>query len=143
MHDCFSAAGVSRLSNILEEMTGKRPNIFFRTCWLVIAPVLITVILIFSIIQFKPARYEDYVFPPWAQGIGWVITMASIFWIPVAAFHTLWILPGSFMQRLKLSIIPNALNGMSKMPYEEKGESHGEPVINAISSNIHLGHVMS
>ncbi|TWW74362.1 Sodium- and chloride-dependent GABA transporter ine [Takifugu flavidus] len=37
-----SIYGVSRLSNILEEMTGKRPNIFFRTCWLVIAPVLIT-----------------------------------------------------------------------------------------------------
>ncbi|TNN64984.1 Sodium- and chloride-dependent GABA transporter 1 [Liparis tanakae] len=56
------------------------------------------VILIFSIIQFKPARYEDYVFPPWAQGVGWVIAMGSIIWIPLGAVHTLWVLPGSFMQ---------------------------------------------
>uniref|UniRef100_A0A674NT74 Transporter n=1 Tax=Takifugu rubripes TaxID=31033 RepID=A0A674NT74_TAKRU len=94
--------GVKQLSSNLEEMTGKRPNVFFRACWLVIAPPLITVILIFSIIQFKPARYEDYVFPPWAQGIGWVIAMASIIWIPLAAFHTLWLLPGSFMQVIYL-----------------------------------------
>lgn len=56
------------------------------------------VILIFSIIQFKPARYEDYVFPPWAQGVGWVIALASIIWIPLGAIHTLWVLPGSFRQ---------------------------------------------
>uniref|UniRef100_H3BX90 Transporter n=1 Tax=Tetraodon nigroviridis TaxID=99883 RepID=H3BX90_TETNG len=113
--------GVKRLSSNLEEMTGMRPNIFFRACWLVIAPVLITVILVFSIIQFKPARYEGYVFPPWAQGVGWVIAMASIIWIPLAAFHTLWILPGSFVQKLKLSVTPYALNEKSNMPYYERG----------------------
>lgn len=59
---------------------------------------LLQVILIFSVIQFKPARYEDYVFPPWAQGVGWVIAMASIIWIPLGAIHTLWVLPGSLMQ---------------------------------------------
>lgn len=59
---------------------------------------LLQVILIFSIIQFKPARYENYVFPPWAQGVGWVIAMASIIWIPLGAIHTLWVLPGSLMQ---------------------------------------------
>lgn len=56
------------------------------------------VILIFSIIQFKPARYENYIFPPWAQGVGWVIALASIIWIPLGTIHTLWVLPGSLMQ---------------------------------------------
>lgn len=60
--------------------------------------ILLQVILIFSIIQFKPARYENYVFPPWGQGVGWVIAMASIIWIPLCAVHTLWVLPGSFLQ---------------------------------------------
>ncbi|KAI3373463.1 hypothetical protein L3Q82_022069, partial [Scortum barcoo] len=90
--------GVTRLSDNLQEMTGNRANIFFRLCWLIVAPGLITVILIFSIIQFKPACYEDYVFPPWAQRVGWVIALASIIWIPLGAIHTLWVLPGSFMQ---------------------------------------------
>ncbi|KAL0194205.1 hypothetical protein M9458_012501, partial [Cirrhinus mrigala] len=56
------------------------------------------VILVFSVIQFKPARYEDYVYPPWAQGVGWLIALASIIWIPIAAVHTLWVLPGSFTE---------------------------------------------
>uniref|UniRef100_A0A3Q3W523 Transporter n=1 Tax=Mola mola TaxID=94237 RepID=A0A3Q3W523_MOLML len=103
---CWSY-GANRLSDNLEEMTGKRANIFFRLCWLIVAPVfkcffLLQVILIFSIIQFKPARYEDYVFPPWAQGVGWVIAMASIIWIPLGSIHTLWVLPGSFMQKYRL-----------------------------------------
>ncbi|XP_019750842.1 sodium- and chloride-dependent GABA transporter ine [Hippocampus comes] len=130
--------GVNRLSDNLEEMTGKRPSIFFRLCWQIIAPFLITVILIFSIIQFKPARYEGYVFPPWAQGLGWVIALASIIWIPLATIHTLWVLPGSFVQKLKLSITPYALNEKSKMPYYERGGSDRNPTVTAICNSIRL-----
>ncbi|XP_028277145.1 sodium- and chloride-dependent GABA transporter 1 isoform X3 [Parambassis ranga] len=133
---CWSY-GVKRLSANLEEMTGKKANIFFRLCWLIVDPVLITAILIFSIIQFKPARYENYVFPSWAQGVGWVIALASIIWIPLGAIHTLWVLPGSFMQKLKLSITPYALNEKSKMPYYERG-GIGYPDIAVISTSISL-----
>lgn len=51
-------AGVTRLSNNLEEMTGKRANIFFRLCWQVVAPVLITVsqqVTCFIVNQIKNA----------------------------------------------------------------------------------------
>uniref|UniRef100_A0A3P8Z253 Transporter n=1 Tax=Esox lucius TaxID=8010 RepID=A0A3P8Z253_ESOLU len=90
--------GVRRLSANVKEMGGNRPNIFFTVCWMFVSPLLITVILVFTIIQFKPARYEEYVYPPWAQGVGWVIAMASIIWIPLGALHTLWVLPGSFTE---------------------------------------------
>ncbi|XP_030601843.1 sodium- and chloride-dependent GABA transporter ine-like [Archocentrus centrarchus] len=125
--------GVKRLSANLEEMNGNKANIFFRLCWLIVAPVLITVILIFSIIQFKPARYEQYVFPPWAQGVGWIIALASIIWIPLGAIHTLWVLPGSIVEKLKLSLTPYALNEKSKMPYYERGGPEGNPDIAVIS----------
>uniref|UniRef100_A0A1A7ZEZ5 Uncharacterized protein n=1 Tax=Nothobranchius furzeri TaxID=105023 RepID=A0A1A7ZEZ5_NOTFU len=134
---CWSY-GVKRLTSNLEEMTGSKPNIFFRFCWLVVDPVLITVILIFSIIQFKPARYEDYVFPPWAQGVGWIIALASIIWIPLGTIHTLWVLPGSFMQRLKLSITPFTLNDKSKTPYYERGGAVEQPSIAVTTSNTSL-----
>ncbi|XP_020505635.1 sodium- and chloride-dependent GABA transporter ine [Labrus bergylta] len=128
--------GVNRLSSNLKEMTGQGANIFFMGCWLIVAPVLITVLLIFSVIQFKPARYEDIVFPPWAQGVGWFIAMASIIWIPLGAIHTLWVLPGSLMQKLKLSITPYALNEKQKMPYYERGGIIANPGLSIISSNI-------
>ncbi|XP_054610390.1 sodium- and chloride-dependent GABA transporter ine [Dunckerocampus dactyliophorus] len=130
--------GVSRLSDNLEEMTGNRANVFFRLCWQIVAPSLITVILIFSVIQFKPARYEDYVFPPWAQGVGWVVAMGSIIWIPLASVHTLWVLPGSFVQKLKLSIRPYSLSETSKMPYYERGGGDRYPVVSVISTSIRL-----
>ncbi|XP_043997312.1 sodium- and chloride-dependent GABA transporter ine [Gambusia affinis] len=131
---CWSY-GVKRLSSNMEEMTGRKPNIFFRFCWLVVDPVLITVILIFSILQFKPARYGDYVFPPWAQGVGWVIALGSIIWIPLGAVHTLWVLPGSLMKKLKLSITPYALNA-TKGLYNERGGGAGEPDISVISTSL-------
>lgn len=134
---CWSY-GVTRLSANVKEMNGTRPNIFFRVCWLIVAPVLITVILVFSIIQFKPARYEHYVFPSWAQGVGWVIALASIIWIPLGAIHTLWLLPGTLLQKLKLSVTPFALNGKSKMAYYERGGPDGYPGIAVISSNTVL-----
>ncbi|XP_026037795.1 sodium- and chloride-dependent GABA transporter ine isoform X1 [Astatotilapia calliptera] len=130
--------GVKRLSANLEEMNGHKANIFFRLCWLIVAPVLITVILIFSIIQFKPARYGEYVFPPWGQGVGWIIALASIIWIPLGAIHTLWVLPGSIMEKLKLSLTPYALNEKSNMPYYERGGPGGNPPIAVISPSFDL-----
>ncbi|XP_022521552.2 sodium- and chloride-dependent GABA transporter ine [Astyanax mexicanus] len=133
--------GVKRLSSNLEEMTGKKPNIFFRVCWMVICPVLITIILVFSVIQFRPARYESYVYPDWAQGIGWIIAMASIIWIPLAALHTLWVLPGSFTEKLRKSIRPFALDEAALSPYYlQKRDGLGEviPNVAVISSIIPL-----
>lgn len=105
--------GVSRLSDCLIEMTGKGPSIFFKVCWWFICPVLLGVILVSSVIQFEPARYEKYVYPAWAQGVGWVIALLSIIWIPVAALHTLWSLPGSLSERIHRSLTPF---GMEKVP---------------------------
>ncbi|MGH0167777.1 UNVERIFIED_CONTAM: hypothetical protein FKN15_053669 [Acipenser sinensis] len=68
------------------------------TAFLLGIPHVMQIILVFTVLQFKPARYEGNVYPPWAQGIGWVICMASIIWIPLGAVHTLWTLKGSFKE---------------------------------------------
>lgn len=44
----------------------------------------------------------------------------------------------SLLQKLKQSITPYTLNELSKMPYHEKGEAYGDPVIATISSSGHL-----
>ncbi|KAJ3588801.1 hypothetical protein NHX12_009655 [Muraenolepis orangiensis] len=124
--------GVKRLSDSLQEMNGKGANLYFKFCWLIAGPVLITVILVFSIIQFKPARYEDKVFPPWAQGVGWVIALASIIWVPLGALHTLWVLPGSITEKLRQSIRPFGLDVRSNTELEEGGRG-GEIIHSAIS----------
>ncbi|XP_039627782.1 sodium- and chloride-dependent GABA transporter 1 isoform X2 [Polypterus senegalus] len=110
--------GVSRLSHIVNKMLGAPPNIFFKVCWAVISPLLVMTILISSIIQYSPARYgKDYTYPAWAEVLGWFISLSSIIWIPLGALHTLYTLPGSLWQRLKLSLLPcDEFFGPLKMP---------------------------
>lgn len=81
----------------------------------IVVVVLLQVILIFSIIEFRPARYESYVFPPWAQGVGWIIALASIIWIPVCAVHTLWVLPGSMLQVTSVRYLPHCFQRLLEM----------------------------
>ncbi|XP_069788870.1 sodium- and chloride-dependent GABA transporter ine-like isoform X2 [Narcine bancroftii] len=99
--------GVRRLCANYKEMLGTSPIFFFKLCWWFFAPFLLTVILIFSIIRYTPARYgKTYTYPPWAEGLGWTISFCSIIWIPLAAVHTLYTSKGSFIQRLRSSLSP-------------------------------------
>ncbi|XP_069768284.1 sodium- and chloride-dependent GABA transporter 1 isoform X2 [Narcine bancroftii] len=88
--------GVTRLSQNITEMLGNPPNFYFRVSWLVVSPLLILVLAVFIIIDFKPVHYGKYQYPDWAQGLGWVIALASLVWIPFGAFHTMLTSRGSF-----------------------------------------------
>lgn len=39
-------------------------------------------ILIFSWIDMRPTEYGDYVFPSWATGMGWLLSLFSVSAIP-------------------------------------------------------------
>uniref|UniRef100_H3BDU1 Transporter n=2 Tax=Latimeria chalumnae TaxID=7897 RepID=H3BDU1_LATCH len=112
--------GVHRLAKNVEEMVGKEPNIFFRICWWIISPAFVTVILIFTVMRVTPARYEDYLYPDWAQGLGWVICLASLIWIPLGVIHTLCTLKGSFRKRLIQSVTPLALDKDSEKAVQKE-----------------------
>ncbi|KAL4636122.1 sodium- and chloride-dependent GABA transporter 1-like [Arapaima gigas] len=99
--------GVRRLSSMVEKMLGKPPNVFFRACWMVLSPMLVLCILISSIIQYTPARYgKMYIYPAWAEVVGWFISLLSIVWIPLGAIHELSTSKGKLLHRLKASLIP-------------------------------------
>ncbi|XP_032902071.1 sodium- and chloride-dependent GABA transporter ine-like isoform X1 [Amblyraja radiata] len=101
---CFY--GVSRLSQNITEMQGKPPNIYLRVSWQVLSPVLILTLSVFVVLNFEPVRYGSYKYPAWAQGLGWVIALASLVWIPGGALHTLLTLKGPFLKRLSKAITP-------------------------------------
>uniref|UniRef100_H2ZX72 Transporter n=2 Tax=Latimeria chalumnae TaxID=7897 RepID=H2ZX72_LATCH len=99
--------GVNRITQNVQEMLGCPPNLFFKMCWWVFSPVLVIIILVSSIIQYTPARYGKlYTYPPWAEVLGWFISLCSIIWIPIGAIHTLYHGKGSFLERLRSSVIP-------------------------------------
>uniref|UniRef100_A0A3B4C0K8 Transporter n=1 Tax=Pygocentrus nattereri TaxID=42514 RepID=A0A3B4C0K8_PYGNA len=96
--------GVKRICVMVENMLGKRPNLYFRVCWQFLSPILVVVrkvslFFLITIIQYTPARYgKSYTYPLWAEVLGWFISLVSIIWIPLGAAHEIWRNKGSLSQ---------------------------------------------
>jgi len=56
------------------------------------------VILICSIIQYKPATYGTYKYPEWADAIGWLIALSSMICIPIGAVCTIYKSQGTIFE---------------------------------------------
>jgi len=87
--------GTGRLSANIKDMTGDYPNKLFRFCWIVISPLLIAAIWIFSIVDYKPVTYNkaiggEYFYPDWAIAMGWCITATSFVPIPLLAIYNIY-----------------------------------------------------
>ena len=59
---------------------------------------LLQVILVFTWIDFSPARYGNYEFPFWANAIGWALSFSSVVLIPAVAIFKILREKGSFME---------------------------------------------
>jgi solute carrier family 6 amino acid transporter-like protein 5/7/9/14 len=73
--------GIWRICDDIKMMIGHRPNYYFIVCWLAVTPLMMTFLFVFSIIDSSRASYGTYVFPDWADGIGWfmfAITMSAL-----------------------------------------------------------------
>lgn len=47
---------------------------------------------------YEPLTYEDYVYPVWANILGWLIACSSIIMIPGIAIYKIMSTPGSIVQ---------------------------------------------
>lgn len=81
--------GMNRFMDDLVTMTGWKPGNWIRSHLLVtimtISPVVIAFILILSWVNFKPLVLGHYVFPMWANAIGWAMALLPICMIPLLA----------------------------------------------------------
>jgi len=93
--DCF-------LDN-LKQMLGfyPYPYIFWKWAWKVIAPSIVSLILIFTIIKYSGNVYGDYEFPMWANTIGWMITFSSVICVPIVAIYKIFYEQGSLWTRIQ------------------------------------------
>ncbi|KAK6190230.1 hypothetical protein SNE40_002149 [Patella caerulea] len=102
--------GARRLSSNIEEMTGRKPQLFFIICWYGLSPLLILGVMIFSLIQYKPLSVAGYIYPDWAVGLGWFIALISVVCIPAGMVHAVYQAKGSniwkkFCTSLKSTIV--------------------------------------
>jgi hypothetical protein len=47
-------------------------------------------VLILTLTNFTPAYYDEYTFPEWVDGLGWLVGLASILPLPAFALYRLF-----------------------------------------------------
>ncbi|XP_046361791.1 sodium-dependent dopamine transporter-like isoform X1 [Haliotis rufescens] len=104
--------GMKQFCDDIEAMTGSRPNLYWRICWKFISPALLLIIVISSFASYTPLEYMTatgrYVYPEYANVIGWMIALSSMCMIPGYAIYKLAITKGTLKERFALCISPES-----------------------------------
>ncbi|UYV69749.1 SLC6A8, partial [Cordylochernes scorpioides] len=91
--------GVDRFYDNMREMLGFSIGGWFRLCWRYLTPILTAGIFIFSLVTYKPLKYNNtYVYPGWAIGVGWIMALMSMVCIPLYMVYQFAQTPGTFKQ---------------------------------------------
>ncbi|VVC98652.1 unnamed protein product [Leptidea sinapis] len=73
--------GAEKFCHDIERMIGRQSQLwlyFWSTMWRGITPAALIFILAFNWIEYKPATYGHYVYPMWADAVGWIVGMLPI-----------------------------------------------------------------
>ncbi|XP_048882796.1 sodium-dependent dopamine transporter [Brienomyrus brachyistius] len=98
--------GVDRFSDDIQEMIGHRPGLYWRMCWKFVSPCFLLFMVVVSFATFNPPNYGSYVFPMWANMLGWCIAMSSMAMVPLYAIYKFCTLPGRFCDKVAYGITP-------------------------------------
>ncbi|XP_044151419.1 sodium-dependent dopamine transporter [Bufo gargarizans] len=98
--------GVSRFSDDIKEMIGKRPGLYWRLCWKFVSPCFLLFMVVISIVSYSSPKYGNYTFPEWANVIGWLLAVSSMAMVPIYAIYKFCTLPGSFREKIAYAITP-------------------------------------
>ncbi|XP_028261202.1 sodium- and chloride-dependent GABA transporter 2-like [Parambassis ranga] len=94
--------GAERFCDNIEDMIGYRPLSLFKYCWLYATPLICSGTLVFLLLRYSPMRFNNsYVYPWWAYGIGWFLSMSSLSMIPATMIIKLAKGKGTLWQRIK------------------------------------------
>ncbi|UYV75570.1 hypothetical protein LAZ67_13000637 [Cordylochernes scorpioides] len=91
--------GIERIMNDMKVMLHEYPfpYHYWRLIWRFVVPLMILFILIFSIIDLKPPKYGNYVYPDWAIPLGWSMSAFSVMAIPIVAIYKVYTAQGPLL----------------------------------------------
>ncbi|XP_037385569.1 sodium-dependent dopamine transporter [Talpa occidentalis] len=98
--------GVRQFSEDIKQMTGQRPSLYWRLCWKFVSPCFLLFVVVVSIVTFRPPHYGTYIFPEWANTLGWTIAASSMSMVPIYAAYKFCSLPGTLREKLAYAIAP-------------------------------------
>uniref|UniRef100_A0A1Q3FKX7 Transporter n=1 Tax=Culex tarsalis TaxID=7177 RepID=A0A1Q3FKX7_CULTA len=95
--------GVNRVCKDIEFMLGVKTGLFWRICWGVVTPLVVLIILLFSIINYVP---KDM--PSGYNAFGWCLYAAAVLQLPAWAVYA-WLRNSSqedWLKRIKATLSP-------------------------------------
>ncbi|KAK0162879.1 hypothetical protein PV327_006618 [Microctonus hyperodae] len=84
--------GADRFLDDVQHMIGPRNKcwrFFWTWMWKVITPATLFFILFFNWIEYEPVSYGTYIYPIWADAVGWIVGMLPVFVIISFAVYQL------------------------------------------------------
>lgn len=132
--------GWRRFCKDIELMIGSQPSIFWKVTWLGSCPVGITFILLFAWIDYSPVVYGDYAFPKWADGLGWLMAIASVIWIPIVMVRKLFSEKetNNLLGKFKLLLLPSRIWGPALVKHRKLIDYVDEFVVDPDKEDGHL-----
>ncbi|XP_056252458.1 sodium- and chloride-dependent GABA transporter 2-like [Seriola aureovittata] len=108
--------GPDRFYDNITDMIGYRPYPFMKYCWRYTTPLFCFGTFIFSIVKYSPLKFSNsYVYPLWANILGWFIATVSLSLIPLFVFHKMMQGKGTLRQRFLLLCQP-----VDDLPLDQK-----------------------
>ncbi|XP_004520940.1 sodium-dependent nutrient amino acid transporter 1 isoform X1 [Ceratitis capitata] len=90
--------GVDRLCKDIEFMIGHRVGRYWRWCWALITPGIMTLILIYFYATYQSLTYNNVPYPNWAYALGWTITAFGVLQVPIWAVVAIVRQPGESLR---------------------------------------------
>ncbi|KAH3775173.1 creatine transporter-like [Dreissena polymorpha] len=112
--------GSSRISRDLEIMLGRPMPVILRVLGSFVTPTAMLILLCISFSRYRPPTYGQYVYPAWAEALGWSLAFAIISPIVIVFFVRLAQADGSIIQKLKSFNVPSDIWGPSDKNAAEK-----------------------
>jgi len=83
--------GAERLLDNIETMIGYRPCKWWAICWKFAAPLIILVTFLYGLIMWDGIKFGGgYVYPDWAEGLGWLLCFSSMICMPIGAMWQIY-----------------------------------------------------
>ncbi|KAK7479954.1 hypothetical protein BaRGS_00028781, partial [Batillaria attramentaria] len=90
--------GARRFADDIKSMIGTRPSIFWLVCWSAVCPLGLLILFSLSFVGYERLSLDGYIYPGWAELVGWLVTLASIVCIPGYAAWSFFTSHGSIRQ---------------------------------------------
>ncbi|CAB1420211.1 unnamed protein product [Pleuronectes platessa] len=108
--------GSDRFYENITDMIGYRPYPLMKYCWCFITPLTCMGTFIFSIVKYSPLKFSNtYVYPLWANILGWFIASVSLSLIPLFVLVKVLQGKGTLRQRLVFLCQP-----VDDLPWNQK-----------------------